>query len=481
MRFTGLVILALWTGLAWGDPAGTLEARQADAQKQQQALRERIVTLQKQIDQQEASRQDAASQLKESETAISTTNRRLDELAQQKRKAELELARLADLIAGQEEQLAQRQAELAEQLRNQYASGLSPWTALLSGDDPQAIGRDLAYLSYISQAQADAVRAVRTALTDLIASRNQASARRSELADVEAETRQQKKALQTQQAERQRVLAKIEAQLKQQRAQAGTMQLDEKRLGRLITGLEAAIEKQREEARLAEERRKAEAARQAEEARRQAVARQQEVERQREQAREAQRQAREAQARAQREQDEEQARQARLQVEQAREQAQQAEQAARMERERERAAQQPAQAPGPTQAASMNGLRKGLPFPVRGEVQGRFGAERPDGGVWRGIVLRAGEGAPVRPIAPGRVVYANWLKGFGNIMIVDHGQSYLSVYAYNQSLLKQVGDAVSPGDTIATVGATGGQVESGLYFEIRHNGAPVNPLLWLSR
>ena len=84
-------------------------------------------------------------------------------------------------------------------------------------------------------------------------------------------------------------------------------------------------------------------------------------------------------------------------------------------------------------------------------------------------------------MAPGRVVYANWLNGFGNIIIVDHGDKYLSVYAYNQSLLKKVGDVLHAGDIIARVGATGGQVEPGLYLEIRHNGLPVNPLLWLTR
>jgi septal ring factor EnvC (AmiA/AmiB activator) len=129
----------------------------------------------------------------------------------------------------------------------------------------------------------------------------------------------------------------------------------------------------------------------------------------------------------------------------------------------------------------LHGLPKQVPAPVKGEVQGKFGAQRPDGGLWRGIVLRAPEGTPVHAVAAGRVVYANWLAGFGNIMIVDHGAKYLSVYAYNQSLLKQVGDMVQAGDTIAAVGATGGQVEPGLYFEIRHQGTPVNPLLWLSR
>jgi septal ring factor EnvC (AmiA/AmiB activator) len=114
-------------------------------------------------------------------------------------------------------------------------------------------------------------------------------------------------------------------------------------------------------------------------------------------------------------------------------------------------------------------------------VQGRFGVSRPDGGVWRGIVLRVPEGTPVHAVAPGTVVYANWLRGFGNLIIVDHGQQYMTVYGYNQALLKQVGDRVAAGDTIASAGATGGQVESGLYFEIRHGGAPVDPAQWLAQ
>jgi septal ring factor EnvC (AmiA/AmiB activator) len=127
------------------------------------------------------------------------------------------------------------------------------------------------------------------------------------------------------------------------------------------------------------------------------------------------------------------------------------------------------------------GLRPGLPMPVQNAtLQGRFGVSRPDDkGVWRGVVLRAAEGTPVQVIAQGMVVYASWLRGFGNLIIVDHGHHYMSVYAYNQSLLKQVGDHVVTGETVATVGATGGQVESGLYFEIRYGGVPLDPQQWL--
>lgn len=491
-RLLGGVLLAVWFGVACGAATPeSLAERQEQAKKQQAALRSGISALQKEIDSQEVSRRDAASDLKESESAISNINLRLDELDRQKKRANDDLAKLADRIASQEKLLKRRQADLAEQLRVQYASGLSPWAALLSGNDPQAIGRDLSYFGYISQAQAKAVKDLRTAIADLAALQDKSEARKKELAEVESETAGRKKELEEQKHEREKVLARIQDQLQRQRTQADTMERDDRRLGRLIMGLDAEIARLAEEARRAEEKRKAEEARRAEEARKAALEKRRELERQRKAAQEAERAARAAQAQAaRREQDEEQAREARLQVERAREQARAAEQAEREQElasaEQARKAQAQARqseekaAPRLAPEGGFTGLRKGLRPPVNGEIQGKFGAQRPDGGIWRGIVLRANEGTQVRAVAGGRVVYANWLKGFGNIIIVDHGDKYLSVYAYNQSLLKKVGDVLQGGDILATVGATGGQVEPGLYFEIRHNGLPVNPLLWLA-
>lgn len=99
----------------------------------------------------------------------------------------------------------------------------------------------------------------------------------------------------------------------------------------------------------------------------------------------------------------------------------------------------------------------------------------------KGIFIRAGAGQPVKAVASGRVVFADWMRGFGNLLILDHGESYLSVYANAESLLKQVGESVSPGEQIAVVGASGGREESGLYFEIRHMGRPFDPLRWIKR
>lgn len=484
-RALGGVVLALLANLAWGAEP-TLAQKQADAKKQQAELRGRIQELQKEIDSHESTRRDAAHDLKASESAISSINLELAELASRQHKAERELHMLEAQIAEQKRLLAQRQEELGDQLRAQYASGLSPWTALLSGDDPQMIGRDLSYLGYISQAQADAVRGVRTALDKLAALQARSAANKKELVQLASETSEQKGSLQEQKTERQQVLERIDSVLEAQRKQAQRLERNDARLGDLVTGLEKAIAKQLEEARIAEEKRKAEAARKAEEARLAALERRRALERERIAAQKAEQAAQAAQDRARRQQDEKEAEKARLQVEAARAQTRAAEEAAarpaKPEPPPEVAEPAPEKGGGRVRlapAGGFTGLKKGAPYPVRGDVLGRFGAERPEGGLWRGVVLRAAEGTKVHAIAPGRVVYASWLSGFGNIVIVDHGAKYLSVYAYNQSLLKRVGDIVDTGDVIASVGATGGQVDSGLYFEIRHQGTPVNPLLWL--
>jgi septal ring factor EnvC (AmiA/AmiB activator) len=127
-----------------------------------------------------------------------------------------------------------------------------------------------------------------------------------------------------------------------------------------------------------------------------------------------------------------------------------------------------------------SGLKGSLRLPVAGELMNRFGAQREGGGVsWKGLFIRAAEGTVVKAIASGQVVFSEWLRGFGNLIIVDHGEGYMSLYSNNESLYKQVGERVQPGDPIATVGNSGGQPDTGLYFEMRHQSRPVNPLLWV--
>ena len=121
-----------------------------------------------------------------------------------------------------------------------------------------------------------------------------------------------------------------------------------------------------------------------------------------------------------------------------------------------------------------------LRLPVRGELVGRFGAPRGSGTTWKGLFIRAAEGAEVQALAAGRVVFADWMRGFGNLLILDHGRGYLTIYGNNESLLKQPGENVAAGESVATVGHSGGNEESGLYFEVRHQGKSIDPMPWIA-
>ena len=128
--------------------------------------------------------------------------------------------------------------------------------------------------------------------------------------------------------------------------------------------------------------------------------------------------------------------------------------------------------------ASLKGV---LRLPAKGEVINRFGAARPGGGpLWKGLFIRAPAGSDVHAVAGGRVVFAEWLRGFGNLLIIDHGDAYLTIYGNNESLLRQVGDVVRTGEIVATTGNSGGSQNSGIYFELRHEGKPFDPLRWVS-
>ncbi len=124
-------------------------------------------------------------------------------------------------------------------------------------------------------------------------------------------------------------------------------------------------------------------------------------------------------------------------------------------------------------------LRGRLPWPSPGRIAARFGQSRGVGGLtWRGVLIAAPPGTEVRAVAPGRVAFADWLRGFGLLLILDHGDGYMSLYGHNQALYRSPGDWVAAGEVIAGAGDTGGAEQSGLYFELRRDGKPINPLKW---
>ena len=123
-----------------------------------------------------------------------------------------------------------------------------------------------------------------------------------------------------------------------------------------------------------------------------------------------------------------------------------------------------------------------LTWPVAGTLLRDFGQPRVGGELkWNGVVLAAPRGREVRSVYHGRVAFADWLAGMGLLVIVDHGEGYMTLYGYNETILKNAGDWVAPGDVIATVGDSGGQSEAGLYFEVRRGTQPLNPRRWVTR
>jgi septal ring factor EnvC (AmiA/AmiB activator) len=123
----------------------------------------------------------------------------------------------------------------------------------------------------------------------------------------------------------------------------------------------------------------------------------------------------------------------------------------------------------------------GLSLPVAGAVIAGFGGTLPDGHASQGLLIAGSAGADVHAAAAGRVAYADWLKGYGLLVIVDHGGGLMTLYAYNDALLKRAGDTVSAGDAIALLGSSGGQGRPALYFELRRNGQPQDPRGWLKK
>jgi len=489
----------LSVGPVMAQPAVALSEQQKVAERQKIHLKKQIEEIHKKIKAQESDKKDVTEELRKSESEISKINARLDDLQGQARRVKKELRALRQQQERQQKIMELRREELAIQLRTQYTSGLSPWAALLSGEDAQKIGRDLTYLGYVTKARVKLVQALETEIARLDELKKKTADRQKTIERLAEQTRVAGNELKSEQTKHAAVLRKIEKDLAGRRSQATKLVQDEKRLNSLIDDIQKNISRQLEaarQARLAQQK--------AEAQKRQAALRQKEQEAA--QARE--RAARAAivakQAEAQKElayvvlqsavvkQEQQQTEQARQQLALARQQAENAEieraKALIRKEKEEQAAVLAQKAREDERRAAANaksgatGLQKGAPWPVRGVLQGRFGTTRPDtGGVWRGILISANEGTPVRAIASGQIVFSSWVRGFGNLLIIDHGNNYMSVYGYNQSVSGSVGDSIRAGQTIARVGATGGQVDPALYFEIRNGSTPVDPLGWLSR
>ena len=417
-------------------------------------LRSRIESLRKELSSSEEHKSDAADRLRDAERQISNLQRDIHDLGEQRGRLQKTLKNLEQQSQELGTTLSQQQSQLEKLLYKQYLRGTpDSLQLLLNGDDPNQMARDLHYLSAIALTRAELMGEINATLDRKKALAKDAKARHEELAEVEAEQQKRHAELQKQREQRKQLYAQISDKVSAQRKEIGTLQQNERRMSQLIDRLSRILAAQAAQAaqRAAQAAKLAkaeEAARQAEAARQKSAA------------------------------------------------SKPADKAP--EKTREKTGGEPprtviASEPPPSKSVeaenrfepvasdgSFARQRGNLRLPVRGSVAGRFGSPRDGGCTWRGLFIKAGSGSEVKSIASGRVVFAEWMRGFGNLLIVDHGDAYLSIYGNNDSLLKHVGQAVKGGETVATVGNSGGNPDSGLYFELRHQGQPIDPMKWAS-
>ncbi len=357
--------------------AGTCCAT-AGEQEDLDKLRKRIGALQQELEKTSESKAEAADALRESERAISNSNRKLNELALQQRAAEQELAQLQQQSARLAADMRGGQASLASLLYQQYLGERQEYLKLLLGDgDPNQTARDFQYYGYIARDRAAWLNRLRANLAQMNMLTEQARIKSQEINELQRDELGQRKHLEQDQRARQEVLTRISHQLRAQNREIGRLQHNETRLSQLVDRLGRMV--------------------------------------------------------------------------------------------------------GQLNTSPFESLKGKLLLPVKGKVTNKFGARRPDGTMlWKGWFLRAPRGQAVRAVAAGRVVYADWLRGFGNLLIIDHGKGYMSLYGNNETLYKQVGQTLHGGDVIASVGDSGGNENSGLYFELRHEGNPLDPRKWIA-
>lgn len=421
----------------------TKQKRAAEAERAE--LQQKLTELKRDINKTETAKSHVADALANSEAAISEANRALHELADDQRQIEAKIAQLSAEQARLDKSIAEQQQRLARLLREQYMAGNEDRIKLLlSGDNPNRINRELQYMGYVSQAQAKLIDSLQANLQAIESNKLATQEARDELDEVAQEQRAQKAQLEKEKARRSTLLAELSSKLAAQRKEAGNIERDEQRLGGLVEKL----------AKLIEEQRKADAA-----------------------AAERRRQEQLARARAKPDAANA-ARMSSLKTPGRNPDAIDDDEPPKLLGRNELTPEAGVQ-DGAT-GRSFASLRGQLRLPVRGDLTAKYGSKRGDGPSWKGLFIRAAEGAEVKAVASGQVVFAEWLRGFGNLIIIDHGSQYMTIYGNNQAVLKRAGDVVKTGDIIASAGNSGGNEQSGLYFEMRHQGRAFDPLGWIN-
>lgn len=404
----------------------------SDAQRQLEAARQDITELQQLLKGLQTEKSAIQQQLQLNEREMGELLKRIDALERQLQQGEEDIRRLDAEKKKLQSQRAEQQRLIAAQVRAAYQSGRQEYLRLLlNQQQPEQFARHLTYHDYLSRARREQLAAHNATLQRLEAVEGELAGGHALLAGQRLELQQRRAALEQARRENREILARLDHELGEGDRRLKARQQEQARLARLLRTIEATLARQ---AREAEQKRLAEQRLAEQRAREQAEAEQRRL-------------------------------------------ADTAEHSGR-----------PGTGSGtavssqtPAFAGTFAQARGKLPWPVDGHLLARFGTPRKDSRLkWDGVLIGAPAGSRVRAVHGGRVVFADWLRGAGLLVIVDHGGGYLSLYGHNQSLLTEAGAQIEAGQAIATVGSSGGQDRPALYFAIRQQGQPSDPLRWCS-
>ena len=465
----GIVALEAAWMLGFAASAGA-QKTSADAEKKRlDELRGRIEQLQRNVAKSEESRAEAADALKTSEKAISEVNRSLTELNVQQNSIGQALTETQKAIDAARADVGKQQMLLDRVIRHQYMHGSADALRLvLDGQDVAAVERELQYFGYISRSRALLIVKLKQTLTKLAELETGARVRKEELVTNAIEQQKARVAIDEERMARQKLLNRIAGDISKGRNEIGRLKRDEDRLSKLVDQITKDLIRAaaRRTEQLKEQRRQQEKIREKEKEREKENDKAKELDKER-LAKGLTANIRKPEARVD-------------------------PTSSNLSPNKSPPASSSTVVPPESVVESVadagfvgrafESLRGKLKLPARGELAGRFGTPREGGGVtWKGVFIKAESGQSVRAVADGRVVFADWLRGFGNLLILDHGNGYMSLYGNNESLLKSVGENTQSGENIASVGSTGGALESGVYFELRHEGKPFDPMKWIGR
>ncbi|MBK5009738.1 murein hydrolase activator EnvC [Pseudomonas sp. S60] len=409
----------------------------AQTQQQLDATRQDIAELKKTLGKLQEEKAGVQKDLKTTETDIGKLERQVEALQQELKKTEGELERLDTEKKKLQSARVEQQRLIAIQARSAYQNGREEYLKLLlNQQNPEKFARTLTYYDYLSKARLEQLRTFNETLRQLANVEREIGTQQQQLLAQQADLDTRRQALETERSKRQQVLAKLNGDVKDRDQKLRAREQDQADLAKVLKTIEETLARQ---------------AREAEEARQRALIAQQEAEKRRQQ---------EALAAAA----------ARNQSAEPVEPPKKA-----------RATLGPmVSGDGASYGGAFSAARGKLPWPVNGRLLARFGDARGTDAraKWDGVMIGASPGTQVRAVHGGRVVFADWLRGAGLLVILDHGNGYLSLYGHNQSLLKNAGDIVKAGEAISTVGDSGGQEAAGLYFAIRQQGRPTDPSQW---